>query len=275
MKASLFAYWAAKEGSSAAEYEDAWRILPGTADEVPGNWVAVAVADGATESLLARRWAAMTADGFAVARTAVCDADSFAETALALSARWPAVVESYTVERAAAGRPLRWYERPGLEKGAFATLLTLQMNAGDAPADDPEPLAQPGIPRVIGDWRSAAIGDTCLFQIRAGRLQAAFPLDQNCSFNTSPALLGSCDADPEVIADHVRFAEGTVTEGDDFFVCTDAMAAWFLACVEDGGRPWETLRDLTEIGFAEWVSEARRTGGLRNDDVTLVHMDIW
>jgi hypothetical protein len=107
MKASLIAYWAAKEGSSAAEYEDAWRILPGTADEVPGNWVAVAVADGATESLLARRWAAMTADGFALARTAVCDADSFAGTALALSARWPAVVESYTVERAAAGRPLR------------------------------------------------------------------------------------------------------------------------------------------------------------------------
>ena len=99
MRASLIAYWAAKEGSSAAEYEDAWRALPGTADEVPGNWVAIAVADGATESLLARRWAAMTADEFAVAGTAVCDASSFAETALALSARWPAVVESYTLER--------------------------------------------------------------------------------------------------------------------------------------------------------------------------------
>ena len=275
MRASLIAYWAAKEGSSAAEYEDAWRVLPGTADEVPGNWVAVAVADGATESLLARQWAAMMADEFAVAHTAVRDAGSFAETALALSAQWPALVESYIVQREQAGRPLRWYERPGLEKGAFATLLTLQMNTGDAPADDPEPPAQPGIPRIIGDWRSAAIGDTCLFHIRDGRLQAAFPLDQSGSFNTSPALLGSCDADPEVIADHVRFAEGTVAEGDEFFVCTDAMAAWFLACAEGGGRPWETLRDLTEIGFAEWVSEARRTGGLHNDDVTLVHMDIW
>lgn len=275
MRASLIAYWAAKEGSSAAEYEDAWRALPGPADEVPGNWVAIAVADGATESLLARQWAAMTADEFALARTAASDAGSFADTALALSARWPAVVESYTVEREEAGRPLRWYERPGLEKGAFATLLTLQMNVVDTPADDPEPPTQPGIPRVIGDWRSAAIGDTCLFHIRDGCLQAAFPLDQSGSFNTSPALLGSCDADPEVIADHVRFAEGTVAEGDDFFVCTDAMAAWFIACVEDGGRPWDTLRDLTEIGFAEWVSEARWTGGLHNDDVTLVHMDIW
>ena len=132
----------------------------------------------------------MMADEFAVARTAVCDAGSFAETALALSARWPAVVESYTAEREKAARPLRWYERPGLEKGAFATLLTLQMNIGDAPPGDPEPLAQPGIPHVIGDWRSAAIGDTCLFHIRDGCLQAAFPLDQSGSFNTSPALLG-------------------------------------------------------------------------------------
>ncbi len=79
MRASLIAYWAAKEGSSAAEYEDAWQVLPGTADEVPGNWAAIAVADGATESLLARRWAAMTADEFALARTAVSDASSFAE----------------------------------------------------------------------------------------------------------------------------------------------------------------------------------------------------
>ncbi len=275
MRASLIGYWAAKEGSSAAEYEDALRALPGAADEVPGNWVAVAVADGATESLLARQWAAMTADEFAVARIAVCDASLFAETALALSARWPAVVASYIVEREKAGRPLRWYERPGLEKGAFATLLALQVNVDDAPADDAEPLAQPGIPRVIGDWRSAALDDTCLFHIRDGRLQAAFPLDQSYSFNTSPALLGSCDSDPEVIANHVRFAEGTMGEGDDFFVCTDAMAAWFLACVEDGGGPWEALRDFTEIGFAEWVSEARRTGGLHNDDVPLVHVDIW
>ena len=140
-----------------------------------------------------------------------------------------------------------------------------------------EPQADPSTPspRVIGDWRSAAIGDTCLFHVRDGRLRAAFPLSESGSFGTSPALLGSCDADPGPIADHVRLAGGTVAEGDDFFVCTDAMAAWFLSRSEEGGKPWETLRDLSEIGFAEWVREARRTSGLHNDDVTLVHIDIW
>lgn len=274
MRASLIAYWAAKEGSSAAEYEDAWQLLPGPADEVPGDWVAVAVADGATESLLARQWAAMMADEFAVASTAARDATLFAETALSLSARWPGVVESYIAEREKAARPLRWYERPGIEKGAFATLLTLQVNIDSRLVDDAGPQRDPSIPRVIGGWSSAALGDTCLFHVRDGRLQVAFPLSESASFGTSPALLGSRGADPEVIVDHVRFAEGTVAEGDDFFVCTDAMAAWFLARAEEGGRPWETLRDLTEIGFAEWVSEAR-SSGLRNDDVTLVHMDIW
>jgi hypothetical protein len=199
----------------------------------------------------------------------------FAETALLLSARWPAIVESYIIERENAARPLRWYERPGIEKGAFATLLALHVNIDSQHAKEAETQTNPGAPRVIGCWNSAALGDTCLFQVRGGQLHVAFPLSESGDFNTSPALLGSCDADLETIADHVRFAEGAVAEGDDFFVCTDALAAWFLARAEEGDRPWETLRDLTEIGFAQWVSEARRTSGLRNDDVTLVHMDVW
>src|SRR5260370_40177301 len=128
MGASVIAYWAAKEGSSATEYEDAWQVLPGTGDEVPGDGVAVAVADGATESLLARQWAAMMAEEFAVASSAVHDAYLFTETALAVSPRLPAVLKSYIAERENAARPLRWYDRPGLEKRAVATLLALQAN---------------------------------------------------------------------------------------------------------------------------------------------------
>ena len=97
----------------------------------------------------------------------------------------------------------------------------------------------------------------------------------SADFDTSPALLGSCNSHPDVIRDRVRFAAGTVAEGDDFFVCTDALAAWFLARTEEGGQPWETLRDLSDIGFSDWVAQARISDGLRNDDVTLIHVDIW
>jgi hypothetical protein len=184
-------------------------------------------------------------------------------------------VDSYVAERENAGRPLRWYERPGIAKGAFATLLALHVNMDSELAARPGTRTKPGLLPVIGSWHSAALGDTCLFHVRGGRLQVAYPLGESADFGTSPALLGSCDADPDVIVAHVLFAEGPVAEGDDFFVCTDALAAWFLARAEEGGRPWETLRDLTDSSFPDWVSRARQTGELRNDDVTLVHVDIW
>lgn len=275
MRASAIAYWASKEGSSAAEYEDASRVVPGLGDEVPGDWIGVAVADGATESLLARHWATMVAGGFAAASAAAEDSYLFAETAIVLSARWPGVVDSYVAERENLGRPLRWYERPGIAKGAYSTLLALQVNIDNERAATPGAHNEPGLLPVIGSWHSAALGDTCLFLVRGGRLQVAYPLGESAEFGTSPALLGSCDTDPEVIAAHVRLAGGSVAEGDDFFLCTDALAAWFLARAEEGGRPWETLRDLTSTGFAAWVSLAREAGELRNDDVTLVHVDIW
>jgi hypothetical protein len=275
MRASAIAYSAPKEGSSAAENEDAWQVLPGAGDEVFGDWLGVAVADGATESLLARQWATMLVGGFAGALAAARDSPSFAQTATELSAQWPGVVDSYLTERENAARPLRWYERPGIEKGAFATLLTLQMNVDRELVTTPDSDAELGLPLAIGNWHSAALGDTCLFHVRAERLLVAFPLSESRDFGTSPGLLGSYDDGPEVISDHVEFAAGTVAEGDDFFVCTDALAAWFLARVEEGGRPWETLRDLSNIGFADWITLARCTNGLRNDDVTLVHVDVW
>jgi hypothetical protein len=275
MRASVIAYWAPKEGSSPAEYEDAWRVVPGTGDEIPGDRVGVAVADGATESLLARQWATMMAGGFVAASAAAQNAYLFAETAIAISARWPGVVGSYLADREDLGRPLRWYERPGIEKGAFTTLLALQVNIDNESAAGPGTRADTGLPSLIGSWHSAALGDTCLFHVRGGRLHVAYPLGESADFDTSPGLLGSCDTDPDVIVAHVRLANGSVAEGDDFFVCTDALAAWFLARAEEGGHPWETLRDLTDASFADWVSLVRRTGELRNDDVTLVHVDIW
>jgi hypothetical protein len=275
MRASVVAYWATKEGNSAEEYEDAWRVLPGVSDEVTGDRIAVAVADGATESSLARQWATVVTHEFAEVPAATHDVYLFAETALNLSARWPSVVESYVLERERDGRPLRWYERSGIEKGAFSTLLALQVSADRVYPDDASTEAVHSPLRAVGHWSSAALGDTCLFHIRDGKLRLAFPLDESADFGTSPPLLCSLDPDGGAIADHVRLSGGVVGEGDDFFVCTDALAAWFLARAEEGGRPWDTLRDLTDAGFAELVYRARRTDSLRNDDITLVHVDIW
>jgi hypothetical protein len=49
----------------------------------------------------------------------------------------------------------------------------------------------PGLLSVVGRWHSAALGDTCLFHVRGGQLEVAFPLTQSSDFDTSPSLLGS------------------------------------------------------------------------------------
>ena len=56
---------------------------------------------------------------------------------------------------------------------------------------------------------------------------------------------------------------------------TDALAAWFLGAVEEGGRPWKDLANVLsdpdpDYAFATWVSSLRATRRLRNDDVTLL-----
>jgi hypothetical protein len=275
VRASSIAYWAPKDGSSAEEYEDAWVVVPGVADEMEGDWVGVAVADGATESFLARQWASLLVGEFAIASAALLSGKSFADVTLALAAQWPDFVASYVAKREGEGRPVAWYERPGLAKGAFATLLALRMDFRTTPGAESHDQADPNHPPGVGQWSSAALGDTCLFHVRDEHLESAFPMAVSDEFNTSPPLLGTANPDAQLITDRVRLARGVIAEGDDFYICTDALAAWFLASVERGNRPWEILRDLEEMAFPDWLCRVRRSGEIRNDDVTLIHIDVW
>lgn len=253
MRTTVTTRWAAKAGNSAAEYEDAWRVAPDVADGAPtaDEPLRVAVADGASESLLAGRWAGILTDAFADApRTAFADAAGFADTAAEAAASWPEVIERYVRDRERDGRPLRWYERPGLAKGAFATLLALRVDATG--------------------WHAAAIGDTCVFHVRHGDPPTAFPLTASADFGTGPALLASRGLDRDLVAERVRRTGGPFGPGDALIACTDALACWFLAQHEAGHRPWETLRDMDTDAFTGWLAGEREAARLPNDDVTVV-----
>jgi hypothetical protein len=66
--------------------------------------------------------------------------------------------------------------------------------------------------------------------------------------------------------------------GDHFFLMSDALACWFTRKCEQGARPWATLinLDTSEAGgtFEKLVSGWRENEGLRNDDVTLIRIDV-
>jgi hypothetical protein len=299
-------YLVPKRGNTAGQCEDAIGLTPWL---VPGRRAAGAftasVCDGASESILAGRWAQQ----LAAAMVLRCEespgtagrAESLAEAIGGAVEAWSWWVEDYAAERAAAGRPITWYEQPKLEQGAYATVLVVELGparrgrpataaadllpplpaslepcAEAAAVDDLMAMLQAVNEPVQWTWQAAALGDTCLFQVRDEQLICAFPLDDAESFGLVPPLAGSRNRDQAKLAEHTALAAGRCRPGDQVFLATDALAAWFLAEHARGTRPWEVLRGFAgrEEQFAPWVEQERGERRMRDDDVALVHIDF-
>lgn len=258
-----------KLGNSAQECEDAHAVYPKVApDEIIDTGpVVVAVADGASESLLAKNWANILATTLVQVATAnpgsVSDGADFAVAVRHATRKWDDWLENYLNYRAESRNPIRWYEQPGLERGAHSAVLVAYFTLCSSHS---------------GEWHAGAIGDVCLFQVRDNMLIQSFPITSSTDFTNSPALLNSKIRDGHLVATRTKFVSGDYMQGDQFFVGTDALAAWFLAGFEEGGRPWEALQEFSYHDdareFTTWVQEERSSGRMRNDDVTVVHVDL-
>ncbi|MFJ2783243.1 MULTISPECIES: hypothetical protein [unclassified Streptomyces] len=269
-----------KTGSTTEECEDAIAVSPSP----DASSLFAAVADGASESLLAGAWARRLVRG-AVASMAVATDErgdgqdgrgrpsgSFVENLLSHTVdQWDGYVAEYQAERAARGRPIAWYEQPGLDKGAFATLMAVHLTA-----DSAEPAARKDIRHWT--WRAFALGDTCLFHLRDGGLVTSFPLTDGDGFGITPQLLGSRNRDATLIADRASTASGELHAGDELLLATDALAAWLLSHpdVDSGGagRQLGSLADLGDEDFADWVESERDKSRMRNDDVALLRLRV-
>ncbi|GAA0246651.1 protein phosphatase 2C domain-containing protein [Saccharothrix mutabilis subsp. mutabilis] len=249
---TAFTLRAPKRGNTERECEDAGRVTAAGA-------VLAAVADGASESLLAGEWAdlltASLLDHAGEDAEVLQGPDRFAAALAAAGRAWEAWLADYVAAREADGRPIAWYEQPKLDRGPHATVLAARFAADR--------------------WHAAALGDSCLFQVRDDRLERAFPLDRPEDFDNTPPLVNAFNRDTGLLARHVRTASGRTRPGDAFFLCTDAVAEWFLRETGRGGRPWRVLRGFAadHDGFAAWLDRVRGEGLMRNDDVTVVHVD--
>lgn len=250
-----------KAGNSDEEYEDAsyplWHEEERTIGRGP---IRVAISDGATEGSFSGQWAQMLVRSFCRSRTL-----RFEDTFERARRRWDRWLANYRAERERAGRPMLWFEEAKLEQGAFATLLGLQFRSREV--EDPD-----------GHWSAVVLGDSCLFQVREDDLLNAIPLERSEQFDTSPDLVPSRPADADLVVRRSAIMKGDWRVDDAFYLATDALAAWFLRAHEEGGSPWHELRDLgTDNGvpFGEWVQGLRDERGMRNDDVTLVRIDIY
>ncbi|MEV6248322.1 hypothetical protein AB0M38_19295 [Streptomyces sp. NPDC051742] len=266
-----------KAGSSLDECEDAIDVLLSP----DASSLFAAVSDGASESLLAGAWAKQLVRGAIASMTAADEepgdregglSGAFVEALLPRTVdQWDGYISEYQAERAARGRPIAWYEQPGLDRGAFATLIAVHMRA--APA---VPETSGAVRRWI--WRAFALGDSCLFHFRDGRLITSFPIKDSHGFGITPQLLGSRNRDATLIGERVSTATGELLAGDELLLATDALAAWLLSHPEidsgGAGRQLGNLADLDHELFTEWVQSERDKSRMRNDDVALIRMRV-
>jgi hypothetical protein len=226
-----------RRGNRVEECEDASAIAPEAG--------LFAVADGAAESAYGGLWARLLVEGFV---HPLPDQPDWPGWLGPLQLRWAAAVSP-----PADAPPMPYYLEDRFNQGAFATFLGLQVAAGA--------------------WQALAVGDSCLFQVRRGQLELAFPLTRAEDFGNTPWLVGSRTS-PDGVArrESIRIC-GDCLPGDRFWLMTDALSQWFLREHEQRRQPWEELERLlgrSAEEFAAWVAGLRDDRRLRNDDVTLI-----
>jgi hypothetical protein len=245
------AFWLPKESSSEAEYEDAY--FPRHTERRKGQRLRFAIADGATETSFSGLWARMLASKFV--RRGINFMFTPGELR-PLQDNW---------QKSVSGKTLSWYAEEKLASGAYSTLLGLELT--DTNSDNENKRT----------WRAMAFGDSCLVQVRGGEIIEAFPLKDSASFTSRPDLLSSLPGTEINQSGAALIADGIWGCDDTFFLMTDALACWFFKEKEADRQPWNILRDLDTQGqtsFLAWVASLRSSGAMKNDDVTLVRIDI-
>lgn len=233
-----------KAGSAAAEYEDSFGYSR--------KYRIAAVSDGASNNFESRLWARLLAQAFVQRPPAEWTRRQVLDWVGSVAAEWSESIP---------WQDLTVFEEAKAALGSAATLVGLRLESSSRLADE-------------GTWRCLAWGDSCLFQITQGRLVTKLPLAKSADFDIHPPLLSTRRENSELTIDQLITDSGEWHAGDTFYLLTDAIAAWFLLDTEQGGSPWETLSSLDKRSFASFVNDARAQKLMRNDDVTVVTLNL-
>jgi hypothetical protein len=238
MKVSYRVFWLPKAGLSEEEYEDAF--APEKAPEDDFSEFRCAVADGATETSFAKLWADI-----------LCKAYNEKNFNLPqLEKEWQDIVS---------GKKLPWYAEEKLTAGAFATIVGLSLQEKDDTIH----------------WSARALGDSCLFHLRQGKILTSLPVDSWEAFDYTPALLSTKPEANRKLLPLQKKAHGTCQEADLFYLMTDAISKWLLRRESEDGDAVARLEAInTAVEFKQLVDGERQTRDnhgrplMPNDDVT-------
>jgi hypothetical protein len=242
------AFSVSKQGNRAEENEDQY-----SPHEPRGTFSLMArfdcaLADGATSASFSRLWARLLVD--------CAIGDDLAAGIAPAQTQWHQSINQLS---------LPWHAQEKAKQGAFATLLRLTLQ--------PMPVG-----RSKGTWRAVAVGDSCLFLIRAGSLVMMAPELALSDFKKAPLLLSSLPARNAAVWQRSQewVYSGSWNSSDQFFLMSDALSAWFLAESQMGRAPWRTMGERflskrkEQEAFSTWIDDLREARAIKNDDTTLL-----
>ena len=241
-----------KNGATDQQNDDAYAHVP-RSSESSTTIFRCAIADGATESLFAGKWANCVARRFAHGRLNI---EKREQTLFKLQNAWAKFLNA---------QELPWYARSKADIGSFTTLLGLEL------------LSSCRTSNGIAKWIATAIGDSCLFLIRDESLVTSFPYDTPDRFNNRPHLLASNPKYNDHYVDWLFFIEGELLVGDTFYLMSDALSIWFLRETNIGKKPWLFLRDMgtqDAPSFNDWITSLRCSDDQMNDDATMLRIEV-
>ncbi len=230
-----------KRGNTSDEYEDAYAHC--LADERS----VVAVSDGATEASFSKQWAKILVRRFVDSPTMVIDGDWLLDA-------YKEFYASIDIDS------LPWHaQNKILEQGSFATLLGLEIDHEQK------------------SFFAVAVGDSCLFWFDEDSGFHSFPQRSVDEFDSTPYLIATFKHKNEHLSEtdkqHLRpltLSQGKTT----FYLMTDAIAHWFMNKCAKGDPPHDTLLAMTDEHFEVFISELREKQEIKNDDVTVVIMEV-
>jgi serine/threonine protein phosphatase PrpC len=267
-----------KQGNQDDENEDAFHFEEGRG--------VFAMADGATEGVRSGDWARLLVDLFVESPLVAPrseDPVGWAEQSglrtwvEAAVGRWN---EAARIQPRSEGLP--WYVERAAERGSYATLLGFTITEPE-PESVPAPQAGTGEPSVgVLRLTAVAVGDSCLFIVRSGKVIRTFPVQSSSELTLGPRLLSTApDANEAALEVSAFLPHVDLLNGDVVVMTTDAIAAWLLSamegeCSRDGERVIEILTTeiKTDAHFANLIANERSAGAMRNDDCTVVIVQV-
>ena len=254
MKLFISSFSTSKLGNEPSENEDSF--FPNEC-KFEGESFTIALADGATEGVFSSIWAKILVKLYASNSELIKTPQIYLQSAKENFHEWKL---EYIKSRETDDKPLLWFEEVGLSRGVYSTIVGVTFYDIDS---------------EIGRWEASAIGDSCLIHLRDDEILRKFPIDHSNEFNNQPWLLSTTDNSGDDVLSYIKTIDSDWASGDTFILLSDALAHWCYSEIENDKNPFVEIKHFLDNGnFEDFLCHARKTKIIKNDDVTVLFIEL-